>query len=177
MKKVLTLVALAFAAINVNAQKIDGLYAGGGIRFESTSDETLFAIEPEVGFNINDTFGAGIVLGYGTSGSGSSKYTEFLISPYVRHHLLKIGGNVKCFLDYELQYMNSGVKDAKTNTFGIGAAPGLAWDINSKLTVVTHLGFVGYQSSKLDVDGAKANNKFVLRGLSKDLSLSLYYNF
>lgn len=177
MKKVLTVIALAFVAINMNAQKISGLYAGGGVRFESTSDETLFAIQPEVGFSISDKIGVGLAVGFGTTGSGSAKYSEFIIAPYVRHNITNIGGNVKFFLDYQLSYMNSGLKDAKTNTFAIGAAPGLAYDINSKLSLVTHLGFVGYQSSKLDVDGAKAVNKFTIKAITENIGLSLYYNF
>ena len=174
MKKVLTIVALAFVAMNMSAQNI---YVGGGLKFESTSDESLFAIEPEVGYKLNEKFSVGGVLGFGTTGSGDSKYTEFAITPYVRQNILTIGGNVGVFVDYQLGYKSAGVKDAKTNTLQLGAAPGLAYNLNSKLTVVTHLGFVGYQSSKLDVDGAKANNKFIISALSKNISLSVYYNF
>lgn len=176
MKKLLTVVALAFAAISVNAQDYN-TYVGGGVRFQSTSDETLFAIQPEIGYKLTDTFSLGISVGFGTSGSGSSKYTEFLIQPYVRHSLLKIGGNVNFFLDYQLGYKNSGVKDNKTNTFEIGAAPGLAWNVNPRLSVVTHLGFIGYQSSKLDVEGSKAVNKFTVEAITQNLGLSVYYNF
>ncbi|MBR3442522.1 MAG: hypothetical protein IKG96_02560 [Bacteroidaceae bacterium] len=176
MKKLLTVVALAFAAISVNAQDYN-TYVGGGVRFQSTSDETLFAIQPEIGYKLTDTFSLGIAVGFGTSGSGSSKYTEFLIQPYVRHSLLKIGGNVNFFLDYQLGYKNSGLKDNKTNTFEIGAAPGLAWNVNPRLSVVTHLGFIGYQSSKLDVEGSKAVNKFTVEAITQNLGLSVYYNF
>lgn len=174
MKKVLTVIALAFAAMNMSAQN---MYVGGGVRFESTSDETLFAIQPEVGYQLNDKFGIGLAVGFGTNGSGDSRYTEFVIQPYVRHQIVKVGGNVNFFLDYQLGYKNAGVKDSKTNTFEIGAAPGLAWNVNPKLSVVTHLGFVGYQSSKLDDENAKANNKFMLKAIAQNVGLSIYYNF
>lgn len=174
MKKVLTVIALAFAAMNMSAQN---MYVGGGVRFESTSDETLFAIQPEVGYQLNDKFGIGGVIGFGTSGSGNTRYSEFIIKPYVRHQILNIGGNVNLFFDYELAFQNAGIKDAKTNTFLIGIEPGLAYNLNSKLSVVTHLGLVGYQSSKLDVSGSKAVNKFTIKGLTQNVSLSLYYNF
>jgi len=152
------------------------MYVGGGISFESTSDETAIAIIPEFGYHISDKWGIGVSLGYGSQGSGDSKYTVFSLKPYVRHNILSLG-QVGVILDYHLVYQNEGVKDNKTNTFGIGVAPGLALNLNSKLSVVTHLGFLGYTSSKLDVEGAESTNTFSLNANSENIGISLYYNF
>lgn len=165
-------------SISVNAQtgKTSNIYVGGGISFESTSDETAIAIIPEVGFKLSDKWGLGVRLGFGSEGSGDSKNTIFSIKPYVRQNLISLG-QVGVILDYQLLYQNEGMKDNKTNTFGLGVSPGLALNLNSKLSIVTHIGFVGYTSSKLDVEGAEAVNKFSIGATSENLGLSIYYNF
>ena len=172
------IIAVVFATTSVFAQKgkSEGLYVGGGITFESTSDETAIAIVPEIGYKMSKDLGLGVRLGYGSQGSGDSKYSIFSFKPYVRHSLTSFG-QVNLILDYQILYQNEGVKDNKTNTFGVGVAPGLAVNLNSKLSVVTHVGFLGYTSSKLDVEGAEAVNKFALNMSSENLGLSIYYNF
>lgn len=181
MKRILFVMALAiFTFCSVNAQNTTmsekGVYIGGGITFESTSDETAIAVIPEVGFKLKEKWGLGVRLGYGSQGSGDSKYTIFSIKPYVRQQLLSFG-QINLILDYTLLYQNEGVKDNKTNTIGVGIAPGLAVNLNKKISVVTHLGFVGYTSAKLDVEGAEAVNKFTLNANAENLGLSVYYNF
>jgi hypothetical protein len=73
---------------------------------------------------------------------------------------------------------------AKTNAWGIGVKPGVAVNLNEKLSFVAKLGFVGFESSKPDVDGAKATNTFTIdlsgNGSafnSNGLTFGLYYNF
>ena len=178
MKKTLMMIVAVIASVSVYAQegKSSNIYVGGGISFESTSDETAIAIVPEIGYKMSDKWGLGVRLGYGSEGSGDSKNTTFSIKPYVRHSLLSFG-QVGVILDYQLLYQNEGMKDNKTNTFGLGVAPGLAVNLNSKLSVVTHIGFVGYTSAKLDVEGAEAVNKFSIGASSENLGLSIYYNF
>ena len=182
MKRLLFMMALAiFAFGSVNAQTATtksekGIYIGGGITFESTSDETAIAIIPEIGYKLKDNWGLGVRLGYGSQGSGDSKYTIFSIKPYARQNLLSFG-QINVILDYTLLYESAGIKDNKTNTLGIGISPGLAVNLNKKISVVTHLGFVGYTSAKLDVEGAEAVNTFTLNANAENLGLSVYYNF
>lgn len=186
MKKVLFIIVALSLAIGVNAQRVkkatvsntrsSNIYVGGGITFESTSDETAFAIVPEIGYKLSDKWGLGVRLGYGTSGSGDSSYSIFSFKPYVRQNLLSFG-QIGFLLDYQILYQNEGIKDNKTNTFGIGVAPGLAVNLSPQISVVTHIGFLGYTSSKLDVEGAEAVNKFTLQAGSENIGLSLYYNF
>lgn len=181
MKKIIIMMVAVFAAVSVKAQdKSYDAYVGGGISFATQSydgdSETMFVITPEIGYSLNDKFGLGVVLGYGTEGSGSEKYTMFAVKPYVRHNVASIG-NVNFILDYQVGYQNAGYKDAKTNTYQIGIAPGLAYSVNSRLAVVTHLGFLGYTNSKPDVDGAKATNEFGFSAKTTDIGLSVYYKF
>lgn len=183
MKKLFFVIMAVFVAVGANAQKAkttssksSGIYAGGGISFQSTSDETAITIIPEIGGHINDKMGWGVRVGFGSEGSGDSKYTIFQIKPYLRHTIYSIG-QVGVILDYHLLYESAGIKDNKTNTFGLGVAPGLALNVNSKISVVTHLGFLGYTSSKEDVEGAEAVNLFTLKANSENIGLSVYYNF
>lgn len=177
MKKIIIMIMAVFATVSVNAQNNSSKwYAGGGITFETTSDETAIAIIPEIGYHLNGKWGVGVRLGYGSEGSGDSRFSIFSFKPYVRHNIYSIG-KFGLILDYHLLYQNEGIKDSKTNTFGIGVAPGLALNLNSKLSVVTHIGFLGFTSSKLDVEGAEATNKFTLNANSENISFSLYYNF
>lgn len=180
MKKLFLLAVIALCGVTAfaqkNASKSSNIYVGGGIAFESTSDETAIAIIPEIGYKMNKNMGLGVRLGYGSTGSGDSKNTVFSIKPYLRQNIYSIG-QVGVILDYQLLYQSEGPKDGKTNTFGAGIAPGLALNINSKISVVTHLGFLGYTSSKLDVEGAEATNTFTVNAKSENIGLSLYYNF
>ena len=181
MKKIIIMLVAVFAAVGVNAQeKSSDVYVGGGLSFTSVSydgdSETAITITPEIGYSLSDTWGLGIALGYGTAGSGNDRYSVFAIKPYIRQNVVSMG-LVSFILDYQLSYMNDGYKDEKTNTFGVGIAPGLAVSVNSKLSVVTHLGFLGYTNSKPDVDGAKATNTFTFNGDTSNIGLSVYYNF
>lgn len=177
MKKIIIMLVAVFATLSVNAQnKSYDAYIGGGVSFFTNDDDTQIAITPEIGYSLSDKFGLGAVLAFGTEGNGSSRNTLFGIKPYVRHNVASIGA-VKFILDYQLAYANYGIKDRKTNQFQVGVAPGLAYNINSRLAVVTHLGFLGYTYSKLDVDGADANNAFGFEAETTGLGLSIYYNF
>lgn len=182
MKKIILMAMVAFTAICANAQDdASKWYAGGGIGFSSVSQDgestTTISISPEIGYRFNDKWGLGISLGYGTTGSGDNKYTNFNIRPYVRQDLVKFG-KASLILDYSVWYQSAG-RSTKTNTFGIGVIPGLAVNVNSQLSIVTQLGAgIGYESSKLDVEGAKAENTLFIGAQSTNrASFSIYYNF
>ena len=181
MKRFTMMIVIAMMTLGVYAQQkatksSTPIYAGGSLIFESTSDETAIAIVPEVGYKLSNKWGIGAKFGYGKEGSGDSKYTVFSFKPYLRQNMYAIG-QVGVFLDYHILYQNEGQKDNKTNTFGIGVAPGLSLNLNSRLSVVSTIGFLGYTSSKLDVEGAEAVNKFILRARSEDIQLGIFYNF
>lgn len=65
----------------------------------------------------------------------------------------------------------------KNNTFGLGVRPGVAVNLNDKLSFVTHFGWLGYQNSKDDYDGAKATNTYGVALDGNNLTFGLYYNF
>ena len=173
MKKIVLTLVAAFAAISMDAQ----VYVGGSIGFTSVKNgdsQTEFKFVPEIGYNFNDQWAAGIKVGY-QDGYADMDYDFqqykglkiLTINPYARYTFLK-SNLVSLFIDGGLEYSKiDGNDDAE---LGIGLTPGLALNLSDKLSFVTHVGFIGYKSYG-DV------NKFGLDLDGNNLTFGLYYNF
>ena len=65
MKKIFAIALVAMMTMTANAQ----VYVGGGIGFASESydgdSETVWSIMPEIGYNLNEDWAVGVVVGYG----------------------------------------------------------------------------------------------------------------
>lgn len=174
MKKIMmTLVAVAMAT-TMNAQ----WYIGGGIGYQHTKDgdqkTNTFKILPEVGYNISDNIAVGATLGYTYSKNDGVKTNGFQVSPYLRYTFVKLE-KVNVFCDLGLGYAYEKKGEAKKNSFGVGLFPGVAVNLNDKLSFVTKIGALSYTHSKVK-DGAKSDN-FAIGLDGADLSFGLYYNF
>lgn len=173
MKKIVLTLVAAFAAISMDAQ----VYVGGSIGFTSVKNgdsQTEFKFIPEIGYNFNDQWAAGIKVGY-QDGYADMDYDFqqhkglkiLTINPYARYTFLK-SNLVSLFIDGGLEYSKiDGDDDAE---LGVGLTPGLALNLSDKLSFVTHVGFIGYMSHG-DV------NKFGLDLNGNNLTFGLYYNF
>ncbi len=179
MKKILMTIAAAFVATTMSAQ----IYVGGGIGFQSKSYDgnstTSFGITPEVGYTLDENSAIGIGLGFNQSGKDNTKQTVISVNPYYRYKFLKTE-SVSLFVDGTFSFANQkgdGAldKDYKLNAWSIGVRPGVAVALNDKLSFVSTMGFLGYQSSK--PDGGKATNTFGFDFNSLNLNFGLYYNF
>ena len=184
MKKILMTMVAAFAAVSMNAQ----VYVGGELGFTSSKvnggdSKTSFKILPEIGYNLDDAMSIGIVLGYEQGNATQSfetyavndKAKSFIINPYLRYNVVK-AGNVSFFGDLSVLYKNYNNDGAKANTFGVGLKPGIAVALSDKFSFVSHIGFLGWQQTKPDADGAKASSSIGL-DLKNNLTFGLYYNF
>jgi len=176
----MTLAAVCFAA-TMNAQ----VYVGGSLSVNAWSSqknagdrsETTFNIMPEIGYNINDAWAIGTVIGYennkwnGVDNLGLSE-SAFKIAPYARYTFAK-SGKVNFFVDGGFGYTTA--KDADWNSFEVGLKPGLSVALSDKVSFVSHIGFLGYYV--LNPDGDKNNvSKFGLDLDSSNLSFGLYFN-
>ena len=184
MKKIFAVALVAMMTMTVNAQ----VYVGGGVGLQSSSydgnSETFFKLVPEIGYNLDENWAVGIAVGYGehktTLKSGNLKTTAkvkaFEIAPYARYTFAKFD-KVNLFVDGTVDYLHTDNAGDKNNTFSIGLKPGVAVNLNDKLSFVAHAGFLGYQNSKDDYEGAKAANTFGFDLDGSNLSFGVYYNF
>lgn len=197
MKKFLMTIVAAVAAVSVNAQ----VYVGGTLNFKSADTDnnnstTTFVINPEIGYVLNDNWSLGISLAYGstdlttayagtigeflpvtTSNKLNDTYTMVAVNPYVRYTFLK-AGMVNLFMDGGFSFANLNDGNNKVNSFNIGIQPGVAVNLNEKISFVAKLGQIGYTTAKGDWDNAKAQNSFDFNVSSlANLQFGMYYNF
>ena len=174
MKKIMMTIAAAFVATAMNAQG----YIGGSLGFKTSSYDgestTTWNITPEVGYNLSDSWAIGVAVGYGQSGKGDNKIKRFEVAPYARYTVAKLS-MVNVFLDGTVGYAHTDNAGYKLNTFGVGIKPGVAVNLNDKLSFVTHFGFLGYQNDKVKGD-SKSTNSFGLN-IDNNVSFGLYLNF
>jgi len=166
--------------MSVNAQ----VYVGGSLGINAWSSqknagdrsETTFTILPEVGYNLNDEWAVGTVIGYvsdkwtGVNGISESAFT---FNPYARYTYLK-AGKVSLFVDGGVDFTTASKAD--WNELAIGLKPGLAVSLSDNISFVSHLGFIGYDV--LNPDGDDNNtSKFGLDLSGNNLTFGLYFNF
>ena len=189
----MTLAAVCVAA-TMNAQG----YIGGSLNFnydkQDNVSNTKFGIQPEIGYNLDDKLAVGIVLGFATGNSKEdyedvvngntvtltreNKTSNFTINPYLRYTFAKFD-KVNLFVDGGIFYTFDKLGEAdsqKYNEFGVNIKPGVAVNLNDKLSFVSHFGLLQYSNKKSKADGAKAKNAFDLN-LHSAVSFGLYYNF
>ena len=179
---------VAAMAMTVNAQVYLGGSVGvGSVKFGHNDAETTYKFMPEIGYNLDENWAVGLSFGFGqdkrevTEEVGGIEVTatvkdkRFIINPYVRYTFVKLD-KVNVFVDGGLSYAHYDNAGAKNNQFGIGVRPGVAVNLNDKLSFVTHFGWLGYKNSKDDYEGAKAANTFGF-DLNSKVSFGMYYNF
>lgn len=151
---------MAVAAISFTAKA--QLYVGGNVGLAVTASSggsaTAWEISPEVGYNINDSLAAGLSVSF--AGSPFS----FSVDPYFRWYFAQ-AGNVKFLAD---GIFSAGQTEGLF-IWGIGVSPGIAYSINDKWSIVSHLAFVGYEGARSD--GAFSFN------LLKNTRIGFFYNF
>lgn len=180
MKKLMMMIVALVAAMNVNAQ----VYVGGSVGFGSVkagggSDESTYKIVPEIGYNLNDEWAIGVGIGYqkGTCNFGNFSFTPskaevFVVNPYARYTFMKTG-MVNLFMDGGLGFAS--YKDAGS-AFQIGISPGIALKATDKISLVAHVGFVGFETYSPKGDG-ESSNAFGLNLDGNNIMFGVYYNF
>lgn len=180
MKKILMTIVAVFATVTMNAQ----WYVGGSVSVDSWSSqklagdksETTFALLPEIGYNLNDEWAVGTVIGYvsdkfnGVNGVSESAFT---FNPYARYTFFK-AGKVNFFVDGGIDFTSASKADWTELAFGV--KPGLAVNLTDNISFVSHLGFIGFD--QFNPDGDDNNTTKVGVDLSgTNLTFGLYFNF
>ena len=195
MKKFLMTIAAAFVAVSMNAQ----VYVGGSLNFSAMSSqklagdqsETVFKILPEIGYNLNEEWAIGTVIGYennkweGVADANSTAHfgnfiagntnseSAFTFNPYVRYTFLK-AGRLNVFVDGGVDFTTATKGD--WSRLGAGFKPGLAVSLNDNISFVSHLGFIGWEQFNPDGDDNNTSN-FGLDLSGANLTFGLYLNF
>lgn len=174
MKKIFTAVVALFVASSVSAQ----VYVGGGFGIgsakykngETTEKNTTYKLLPEIGYRLNDKWAAGLVAGWQGTDNGNKSVT---VNPYARYTALH-SKYIDVFCDGTVGYGHvNGVGD----TYQVGLKPGVAINLNKRLSFVTHVGFIGYNQSSERTDHGKYKSKEWGVDLdSNNITFSILYN-
>lgn len=186
MKKfIFVLFAVISMAANVNAQVYIGGTAGV-VNFsddEGDDDETAFRILPEIGYNINNNWAVGGVIGY-EKGSlsllGQHKMTgqdmkAFSIAPYARWTFVH-SKYVNGFLDLGFGFMSGSYENNDFTAWNIGVKPGISVNLSKHISFVTKVGFLGYEEINPDGDNNNAHD-FGFNVSGNNIEFGVYYNF
>ncbi len=77
---------ISFLQNNLNAQiRKDNIIVGGDVGFTSVNNGSYFGIAPEVGYLFDETFEAGLGIGYTLITQGIAKRNLWNFSPYVNY--------------------------------------------------------------------------------------------
>lgn len=173
---------MTFAVLTLTAGA--QVYVGGELGFwrewQNGANKTTLNVNPEVGYNLNENWAIGTVIGYNYIYQQGAKVNGFGVAPYARYTFAKLG-NVNLFVDgtvgfatYKVKAAN-GVKGDAQNAWQFGFKPGVTVNLTEKLSFVAHVGFLGYRD-------ADEREIFGSNGLGFDLDgnalqFGLYYNF
>lgn len=194
MKKIITTVMLAVAAICSTAQAGD-FYLGGAVGFmhksgnEKSTNE--FTLMPELGYSFNDKWGVGGTIGYTylntnykATSLSDTNLNLFTINPYVRFTYFRTSNDlIALFIDGSVGFgigstTYEDLNKTKTAvTYEVGFKPGIAINITDHFSIVSHLGFLGYHGAN---DNAKDGGQEEYGGVNFDsnhLDIGLYYTF
>lgn len=175
--------AAAFVAVSMSAQ----VYVGGSVSMNAWSSqknnvvfgdksETTFKIMPEIGYNLNDEWAIGTVIGYESNkwtGVDGMSESAFTVAPYARYTYLK-AGKVNLFVDGGVGFKSASKAD--WTEFTAGLTPGLAVNLTDNISFVSHIGFIGYDLFNPDGDDNNIS-KFGLDLSGENLTFGLYFNF
>ena len=181
MKKIITTVMLAVAAICSTAQAGD-FYLGGAVGFMHKSQKIPPLAEP--GYSFNDKWGVGGTIGYTyrNLAGQDTNFNLFSINPYARFTYFRTSNDlIALFIDGSVGFgIGSTSYNGDTSTavtYEIGFKPGIAINITDHFSIVSHIGFLGYHGAN---DNAKDGGEPEYGGINFDsnhLDIGLYYTF
>lgn len=175
MKKILTLILLAFMSMTASAQSYLGGSLGLGYDFDSKS--VNFTLSPEFGYNLNSKWAVGGTLTY--SYQGEQEVNIFALQPYARYTFAKVADNkLHFFCDGTVGFGLIAAKHEDTGAlWQIGFRPGMSYSLNNHWSIVAHLGFLGYNGANEEAQDIGYHNRFGFDFGSLNLSFGVYYSF
>ena len=159
---------------------------------------SYFNFIPEVGYTLNDKFDVALAIGlshYNGNGNtaglnnndiavynmgNSVNRNTFKLNPYVRYKFAKAGdftffvdGGFAFYMIHNNQYQVGG-ETKNANAWDLAIKPGVAYNISDKVSLVAHIGKLGYQAGKWD---DYKTNTFNMGVSGNDLTFGAYVSF
>lgn len=176
MRKIVMFLFVVMVALSAKSQ----VYLGGNVSFwhNDDADATSFILSPEVGYNFNEKWAVGAVLGFAHEkiflNDESVKGTAFSFAPYARYSFYE-NKVIRLFIDGGLGFSTSKVEDFDSvNGFEVGFRPGISIKLSKHFNLLAKCGFLGYRD---DYNGSSNNNGYGFAFTSEDLSFGFHYEF
>ena len=182
MKKILMTFAVAFVSIAASAQ----VYVGGSVGIASSKERggdnvTTYQVLPEIGYNINKDVAIGTIVGWGKGNpvniEGETR-NYLTVAPYARFNVVRTK-YVDAFIDGGFGYTHYNHAHAVTSSvdaWSVGLKPGIAVNLNKKVSFVAHVGFAGWKSKKYD-GASKDSHVWGVNLDGNNINFGVYYNF
>lgn len=175
------------------------IFLSGTVGYSSESQDDLkvnsYVVAPKVGYFVTENIALGLGLGFGNGKvdvdgdtAAENKTVEF--GAFGRYYLKT--SKFAPFAELNVNYGTTSYEFMGTiaggdlapfgsgedvNTFSVKVAPGFNYFVSENFALETSVGILGYSSSKEDVDGAEAVNKFELGLDFASINFGLLYKF
>ena len=178
MKRTLKLSLITLSIFAFTSLTQAQLYVGGNLGFNTLSTSSTvgttttkggssssLTLSPEVGYFLSDNLAVGVGVSFNSNSittpitpttSSVALNSTFMINPYARYFFYK-SGSFSAFAEGSVGYGSmmsettlgaNTTKNPSTSIISVGIAPGIAYDLSDKFSLIAKLGNVGFQSSK-----------------------------
>lgn len=189
MKKIMMTLVAAFVAVAASAQ----VYVGGAVGIGSSKvlggdSKMNYEIVPEIGYNITPDWAIGTTIGFGKGKPVSVQNMDelssyFKVSPYIRYTFVHTK-YVNVFADGAFGYTHYNKsevakrqnQDDSGHVWSVGIKPGIAINLNRKVSFVAHVGFLGYKNYK-DKARSESENAWGVDLDGNNIQFGVYYTF
>lgn len=174
MKKLVVTASIFLASIsvaNMACAQNSGWWVGGKIGYwhdkENGVSSNSISVAPELGYDFNSKWSAGVAFGLDYNKVESVKTNVFILEPYARYKYFSKKA-FTLFVDGGL-----GVACGDSDGFKIGLAPGMAIKVSDHFSLLASVGFLGYKNDYYNGGG----NGFGFNLKSSDLKFGFFYSF
>lgn len=173
MKKIFAVALMAMMTLAANAQ----VFVGGAVNYSSgkalkgSKSVNTFTLAPEVGYNFNENWTAGLTINFTSEDDGDQTSTATGLGVYGRYNYLK-SGIATLFVEAGVGY--TAYNHDCGSVFSLGLRPGLSVALSDRLSLVAKTGVLGYTKNSDERGGGSA---FGVGVDNTDISFGLFYNF
>lgn len=205
MKKILLSAAAVIAfAFNAQAQETTGVtgfsegdvFMTGSVGFGTTKNgdnkSDQFNISPKAGYFVTSNIAIGAQIGYTSTttsvenplgpGSVDQDTDSFSVGAFGRYYFTP-ARNFSFFGQLGVDYVTNKTEveglpgESKDNGFNIGLAPGVSYFVSEHIAFEATFGFLGYNTSKPDFDGAESTDSFNIGFDLTNINFGIVYKF